>query len=684
MFKKLIVILIATTNVWFTFGCSNKNTRSTPPSSAQNQFSELKININNSTQIQADDLYRPGVVAYGLLESDRADGYYGLSQFTGATKSRGGYVKIDGLSSLLRSMSSTAELTQKLVEVDEAVSLAVAAGSKVELILACMLPNSLSKLEGFSHDVISGANNPSDQPIYSCSSIKNDLGARNIWFSIMEDTSQYFSKYGDNVVFIIGNEPETYFAGNASELFDLFELTANGLRSGNAMVKIGGLSPSHYKVNYLGHASPVYNSGSDSFSFSKENLSAPLLQLWLEFINARNIAIDIIQTKNFAGTPSPRSSGFWVDTYNSLESWLQANPKSYKNHVELVFSDYPGWHTVCAEDVAGQRESIWDSEYFSSWFLSTYISMKSFITTKDGIINNVEPLLGYLIEYGTSAFFHTSCEADKSKPAGFGGAMGLVTSKTKLPKPILHGLRFLTSLTGSLINVEQSDPNLYVTAAYDANGDKVTILLSHFTPSELNYNTAGYVGYDWGGVFKNNYGYTLNMDQLKQMPKNVELQNYLSDPNYPKQFIQDLMAGPEVLDLNTLGLPANFYDFFTAARTAGRLNRQIKDQYENGILKNINISFAGMKPGTYNISHQIIGKNNGNAYTQRHLIQSELEAAFANGGSEGVKTSLEDIRNQYGITSTFYSDKDVVFEDSPDMQIAVEPNSVHLITIDLK
>lgn len=675
----------------FLFGCSTNNSApSSPPEapsptggSNQGQ-SELKVDIKGAGSSVAEDLYRPGVVAYGLLDVDQKDDYYALKQFTNSTRSRGGYVKIDEISAVLRTLQSASELSSKLTELDKAVSLAISGGSKVQLILGCMVPNKLSKLEGFNHDVISGINQASGQPIYSCAPVKPVQLAEDTWFSLMEETARYFSKYGDKVVFIIGNEPETYFAGNSAELFKLFELTALGLRSGNSKVKLGGLSPSNYKLDELGHTSPSYNAATDRFSFSKEKLTEPLMLLWLKYLNQKNIAIDIIQSKKFTGNPSPAASAFWVQAHQEIESWLQANPKSYSEHVELVFSDFPGWHTVCSEDLAGNRESNWDSEYFASWYVSTYIAMKTYASENKGIINNIEPLLGFLIEYGIPAFFHTSCEADKSKPAGFSGAMGLVTNKTKLPKPILHGLNFLTGLNGSTVKVDHDDPNIQAIAAYDTVNSQLTVLISHFVPSELNYNTAGYVGYAWGELFNNSYGFNLSFEQLRTMPPSPELQKYFTDSNFPKSLVQDLLAGDSVLNINNLGLTPDYVNFLGQIRTAGTRNRDLLDKRKNGLQKLIRLKLEGLGHGEYSLVHQAIDKNYGNAHGKRKSIQTKLEEAYSQGGEAAVNTKLIELRSEFGIQSTILSERNYPISGSSIVELGLDPNSVHLITLKKK
>jgi hypothetical protein len=680
---RFIFSLFAIPALFLALGCSDKNSELlTPPSeSVTEQEGTLRINVGEAMSNQAQDLFRPGVVAYGLLLADKYKNYYGLKQFSSATQSRGGYVKIEEISSLIREMSSAADLPAKLLEVDEAVSLAISGGSKVELIIACSLPNFLSKLEGYNHDVISGENIPNGQPMFSCAPLKNATLARNTWTSIMKEVAKFFSKYGDDVVFIIGNEPETYFAGNSAELFEIFEITAKGLRAGNGSVKIGGLSPSRYDLDNLGHTEPVYDSGADSFSFSKEVLGAPLLQLWLKDLNTKNLGIDIIQTKHFGANPAPASSGFWVKEHLEIETWLQANPNSYNSNVELIYSDFPGWHTVCAEDQFGNWESVWDSEYFSSWYVSTYLSMKQYATERTGIINNVEPLLSFLIEFGSDAYFHTSCEPDESRPAGFRGAIGLITGKSKLPKPILHSLNLLTGLSGSIVKVKNDDTNIQAIAAYDKQNSQVSVLISHFVPSELSYNTAGWIGYDWGQLFNNHYGIDFDMKELKSMSPNSELQKYLDDPNFPKGFVHDLLAGPEVLDLNTLELPDNFVEFFNVTRAAGMKHRKIKEQYNKGLKKKIHLDFSGLLDGSYTLVHQVIDKDHGNAYTERESIQSELEAAHSQGGEVELKKKLEEVRVKYGIDSTFLSEKSFSVKGATTVEVSLNPNSVHLLIL---
>ena len=93
---RFIFSLFAIPALFLALGCSDKNSELlTPPSeSVTEQEGTLRINVGEAMSNQAQDLFRPGVVAYGLLLADKYKNYYGLKQFSSATQSRGGYVKI--------------------------------------------------------------------------------------------------------------------------------------------------------------------------------------------------------------------------------------------------------------------------------------------------------------------------------------------------------------------------------------------------------------------------------------------------------------------------------------------------------------------------------------------------------------------------------------------------------------
>jgi hypothetical protein len=489
--------------------------------------SNLKIDIDTPTGLEAEDYYRPGVVAYGLLDDDKEDDYYTLDQYLVNTGGRGSYIKISELSKILRQEATEQELITSLRDLDAVVEKITSNGHKIQLVLSCMLPHRLAKYEGHEHSVLTGQNVENGEPIYACGPLKDDtltFSSHQEWENLMQKVSGFFSKYGDNIAYVIGNEPNTYFAGTAAEYFDVFATTASGLRAGYPQAKIGGINIYHDETK-MSRAKPRYHAPSyglgnntDSYyEFEAEILPRPILQLWLEFLHNKSFPINIVQVKKFEMSPVPADSGDWVRIRHDIDLWLKANPGAHYGQVSLIFADFPGWHTVCSE-YEGQIESIWDSEYFSAWFVSSFIAMKSHAGNTTGIISDVQPLLSFLLEYGIDTYFGKSCEITdpedpyytiKQRPAGFGGAIGLITKSTKLPKPILHSLKLLTSLEGNLLEVQHLDQNIQAAAAYDDEENTLTLLLSHFIPSEINYHTVGPKGYKKGQLFFNDFGYEL-------------------------------------------------------------------------------------------------------------------------------------------------------------------------------
>lgn len=638
----------------------------------------------------AAESFRPGIVAYGLLESDSHSDYYGLDQFLGSTRGRGGYVKFD-VGDLFRKLETEADLAALLATLDVPIARAIDNGSRVELNIHCMLPNALSKFEGYNHDVLTGIDQPSAQPIYACGPLKDrpkgspvvdetvKAQVRATWQATMKALAEHLLPYGDKIVYLLGNEPDNYFAGDEQEFFELFEVSLRGLRSGNARARIGGVT-TDYKMSKLTHISPVFDVETNTFSFSSKELARPFIQLWLEHLHQKQLAIDVIQVKSFGASPVPASSAFWIPLHQAIETWLGLNADAHAGEVELLISDFPGWHTVCAEQADGQWESIWDSEYFSAWYASTYIAMKSYIAANKGVVQNIEPLLSFLIEFGIEAFFHTSCEPDGSRPAGFGGAIGLITEKTKLPKPILHSLSLLTALDGNLLVVDQPDPNLQVIASVDKEKKKVSVLLSYFIPSELNYHTAGFKGYEWGTLFKNAHGVEREHVALEDIEPSAAVKSYLKDDDFPKRFVHDLLAGPDVLEIDSLGLPAGYAAFFAAARQAGQQHRKIRAASAQGLHKRVKLDFSALEQARYRLRSHVIDAMHGNAYTDRHTLHKELEAAQASGGQAAAMALLETMRARYGISSTIDRDEELV--DKGEVMLSLRPNSVHLVVLE--
>ncbi|MES9940871.1 MAG: hypothetical protein ABW104_02630 [Candidatus Thiodiazotropha sp. 6PLUC2] len=700
------IFLILTLLIASSCNQSSNSNNETDPNGTSADIS-IALDVGNATTESVEALFHPGVVGYGLLALDKSGNnfipaYFGLNEYLDATSDRGGYVVIDELSDRLRSMTALGddtELLSHLNEVNEAVSLIDLRNNRVQLLLGCALPDALSKWSGYNHNIRSGYNNDdSAQPLYACAPLRDDA-ARATWQRLMQSTAEFFSAYGDKVVFIIGNEPETYFGGDFNELYDLFETTASGLRAGNPNVKIGGLTTSHYDQSILNkayltyHDDPDLSNNIDESYFTSEiqDLGLPLIEAWLQRLQQNSLPIDLIQTKNFNGNPSPATSGFWVDEISEIESWLQTNPQAHSGSVDMFYTDFPGWHTVCAEDNHGDRESIWDSEYFPAWYVSTYIAMKAYQLGHTGVINNVEPLLAFLIEYGYSTFFHTSCETDQLRPAGFNGSISLNAGqtsiggqevKTYIPKPILNSLHLLTGFNGSLIPLDSGDRNVHMVASYDSSNGETAILISYFLPSALNYHTAGFQGYEWGQLFKNNYGIAYDKDELSEMTPNPMLQTYMDDPERPKDLITDLLQGPQTLNIDDLGVSPEFSAFLSASREAGMANQVLKEEAETGRYKTLSINLDGLVAGSYTLQRQVVDKEHGNANTHRYVIHDDLESAYASGGIDALKAAAISYHDQYGVNSTRLLDQDlVVTGEGASLELALKPNSVHLIKV---
>lgn len=667
----------------------------------------LSLDLANATARQADELFNPGVVGYGLLALDKPGNplnapYFGLDQYLGATNSRSGYLVIDELSNLLNSMTQLAddsELNLHLAEVNDAVDHATQRGARVVLRLSCALPDALSKWSGYDHNILSGLAEDSEQPLYACAPLRDET-ARNTWRRLMETTARYFGdRYGDRVVFIIFDEPETYFGGSFEELYDLFETTADGLRSGNPTVKIGGLTTSSYNMEKLKKANLAYHPDPDLtnsidesyFTSTAETLATPLIEAWLDRLDQRNLPIDIIQTKRFDGNPAPADSAFWVEEVAEIERWLQANPQAHSGPVEMFYTDFPGWHTVCAEDQQGDRESIWDSEYFPAWYASTYIAMKAYQQDHTGSIGNLEPLLAYLIEYGYPSYFHTSCERDLSRPAGFNGSISLnagLTSiggqevKTYIPKPILNVLHLLTGFDGDLIPLQSGDRNVHTVAAHDSGSQETSILLSYFLPSEVNYHTAGITGYQMGHLFRNDYGVSYDAQELTSITPNPTLQSYLDHPDHPQPLIRDLLEGPQTLAISDLGVTPEYAEFLTAAREAGMQNRSLLAQAQSGRYKTVSVNLQGLAPGNYQVVRQAVDRDHGNANSHRYAIHAELESAFVSGGTTALAEAAGRYQILYGEESTRLATEQLaVTNQGGSLTLSLKPNSVHLITL---
>jgi hypothetical protein len=247
-----------------------------------------------------------------------------------------------------------------------------------------------------------------------------------------------------------------------------------------------------------------------------------------------------------------------------------------------------------------------------------------------------------LVNWGVDTFFHSSCEADGSKPAGFGGSIGLNSLTVDIPKPIAHVLNILDALEGKVTRVSSSDNNLYAYSGYSSQNpeqpESVTLVVSHFVPTETQVNTfenaEGLPTYEFGHLWRNDYGVTTPPleeicegfscgDPLKICCTAQEFQDMVYDPNgyFPRNMTRALIV--DNANPNDWGLPAEFVDRTLAVQSAGQANRALSSTQD------VDIVTKGLAPSTkYLFSLNTIDDVTGNAYTDRYALHTQLETEW--------------------------------------------------------
>ena len=356
----------------------------------------------------------------------------------------------------------------------------------------------------------------------------------------------------------------------------------------------------------------------------------------------------------------------------------------------------------------------------AAMYTSAYLGMADFNhqNFESGSLKNIElitPHLSFLVNWGVDIFFHSSCEADGSKPAGFGGSIGLNSLMVDIPKPIAHVLNILDALEGKVTRISSSDNNLYAYSGYNSQNaeqpESVTLVVSHFVPTETQVNTykdaEGLPTYEFGHLWKNDHGVTTPLsegicehfscqDPLKICCTAQEFQDMVYDPNgyFPRNMTKALIV--DNANPNDWGLPAGIVDRTLAVQSAGQANRALPST------QNVDIVTKGLAPSTrYLFSLNTIDDVTGNAYTDRYALNTQLETEwdvceqtycvgktgleYQNCMRLCMKPVLELVQSQYSFTSTtVHTNVPVWTNESGELYLTlsdVKKNSVHLINI---
>lgn len=711
----------------------------------------ITLDVRDASSIEANTVIRPGVVAYGL-------GFGGdpnldtLEQYLDATNSSVGDVIISALGQQLRTLNKLTGdpgfdvelddlLSGEIQDVIDAVN-ARQAGGRVQMKISCSLPDHLSLYPGVRHDAQSGLLHPTEHPISACGPIDpttqgldNGKTPQEEWASIMEKVAARYQN--QNVYFVIGDEPENYFNGTFEQFLPFAKYTASGLRSGNPDIEIG-IGIGDLQSEEMRRTNPVFVPEDPQDPFDDPNghyemtaikYEKPLIDQYLEYIQNNQLdKIDAIQYKQFNKSPFPASTAFWHKnaTYidNLIESLGPTN-EATNGPVKLMVTDYPNWHTTCSDDIEAigewiDGESIWDSEYMAAMYTSAYLGMADFNhqNFESGSLTNIEqitPHLSFLVNWGVDIFFHSSCEADGSKPAGFGGSIGLNSLMVDIPKPIAHVLNILDALEGKVTRVSSSHNNLYAYSGYSSQNteqpESVTLVVSHFVPTGSKVNTyedaEGLPTYEFGHLWQNDYGVTTPLleeicehfscqDPLKICCTAQEFQDMVYDPNghFPRNMTKALIV--DNANPNDWGLPAGIVDRTLAVQSAGQANRALPSTQD------VDIVTKGLAPSTeYLFSLNTIDDVTGNAYTDRYALNTQLETEWDVcrqtycAGKTGLEYQIcmrlcmtplvELIQSQYSFASTtVHTNVPVWTNESGELYLTlsdVKKNSVDLINI---
>jgi hypothetical protein len=273
---RLILILLAA--VWLQLaGCSTEpgsGDDQSPEDPAESLAAQVDFDVSTATGIDAAQVLRPSVTAYLIDDYDRVGI---LDTFLADFDQRVGMVLYDALNEELHNLApppnDTTDLATRLQRVDENVAKIVAAGGTALLSFNCAMPDFLSSRQGMAHSVLTGELEPAAATVSACSPPRNEVAARDAWVAVMQAVGTYFSKYGNQVVYMFGSEPENYFVGTADEMFDTYGLAITGVLTGHPTAKIAGITPVGMSDS-MSKAVAVYSAPpADRYDYSSEQLT---------------------------------------------------------------------------------------------------------------------------------------------------------------------------------------------------------------------------------------------------------------------------------------------------------------------------------------------------------------------------------------------------------------------------
>ena len=632
---------------------------------------QVDFDVSTASGPDAAQVLRPSVTAY-LIDDFGQAGI--LDRFLADFDQRLGMVLYDVLDEELHNLAAppndTTDLAARLQRVDEDVAKIVAAGGTVLLAFNCAMPDYLSARQGMAHSVLSGELEPAAATVSACSPPRAEVAARDAWLAVMQAVGAYFSKYGDQVVYMFGSEPENYFVGTVAEMFDTYGLAITGVLTGHPGAKIAAITPVEM-ADAMTKAVAVYSAPPDDrYNYVPQPLTEPLLKQWIDYASGNGLPIDFLTFHIWNPSAHPQAGAYFEEYAETIEGWLTAAGHSGPPVVMLP-TDFAGWENTCLVDSAGELESYYDSEYLSAMFVDHAIATQRYAHSAldaTQLLQGIHLVYGYLMDLNT----YTSC---MPVIAGLGGFPGMVTTQG-LPKPAYNALWLMSNLQGSISFPASDDALVNVVGAYENTGtERVSILLTRHIPSELHYvaEGGGIAGYSNGSLFQHSFGFELG-PLVNETPSALML-DYAGQADQPRGFVRDLLAEPPVFDVSDLGLSQARTDRFAAIRQQGLLLRQ-----EASTNRLVDVDVSNLAATQYQLQTFRVDASHANTYRARQSIQDQFDAAAGNPAE--LAQLVENLKATYGVASTQVETRTITATgNTATVQIEMEPNSVWLVVL---
>ncbi|MEK7705245.1 MAG: hypothetical protein AAB426_09820, partial [Myxococcota bacterium] len=448
---------------------------------------------------------------------------------------------------------------------------------------------------------------------------------------------------------------------------------AEGILAGYPQAQLAGITPVEMAAD-LSKAQPNYDSVADRFTYVPELLDEPLLKKWIDHFGAQGLPIDYITFHIWDPSAYPNEGAFWQRYGDTLEGWLVGAGFTAPG-VTVLATDFANWQNVCIVDPSDALTSYYDSEYLAAMFIEHRLatlrySIDALKASSTRLIQNFDLIYGYMLPFGALA----SCMTAR---AGFDGRPGIVNS-AGIPKASYNALHLLTQLEGRLGFADSSDPMITAVSSYRGDGvsDRIAIMLARHIPSELHFvaEGGGFPGYQGGSLTKHNYGQELALFD----PSTISslMVGYLSQADFPRQFLRDLLAVPPVFDVADLGLPAGWTAYQQAVRDHG-----IAYRLERSRVATAELQITGVPPGSYVLTRYRVDADHGHGYPQRaELHQRLLDASAA--GATALQAEVDSVRAEYGVSSTIVSSGPLqVSGTTASLSVDLAPNSVHVLVL---